>query len=1155
MGVAEIAGGIAAMATGFGGPLGAMLLSSGIVSEASVIAAALGSKSGLGVTTRTPAQPRQIIRGIQRVGGTIIYCSTTGSTKNQYNLVIAIASHPCWAIENLYLDGRQVFWEKGSVCNQTVNGYNFGGNPDGNDHEGPNGVQYNFGGKVFCAAFYGKQTSAPDGTIGNWTGPTVINGNDPPSYGGYCLPLWANDPVWAPNAQGTPYLAGCTWVYLKLEYDSATFPQFPEIRFTVHGKSDILDPRGVSTQVMSYATVNAHSASGSGEAISTESSGEISNPNGGAMEAQMSWSDFAWPDLPPGAVVTAIKPVITYTPSASIVEGNIDLDPAPYPGGPEGPLATFIPVLSTELLGNDRTTWTGPSIGITQEDLENCVMGFNFQVDRPPYYVGSFMSVFSIALQVSYYNPDAPVRQWTSNWALQIADVLMDPTWGLGDTTVNMDQLIAAANVCDEQVECLATNMTSWEADTYYFDGDEFYANGQAWEVTRDYISGAAWGEDDTGNVIAITTPTQTEARYALHLHYDATMGPGDILDQMMPAAAGRLSRIGGEWFIWPAYWQGPSFSFDENVLLDKIQWEGKKSLAELCNRITGTYIAPNYPYNVAGDLYDSNGFWQGQTQNNFPFSFQPTNYPMYACDKLHGYDEDIYLVADTPNQGAYDLYAEYADGATVIYGGVPWEANEAVPAGKAPGALDGSGNPYWSPAGSYLPREVPQNCVLSVSQAQRVAKIILLRCRQQGSGTLVMNAAAFAMQPIDVMQFTSPTFGWTDKLLEIAGLSGQRLKLRLAAPPNAAEGDSTPAFFVEVPVNETDPSVYEWDFLTEEMTPYDVPAMGAGAVSTYIVGAPSDLIAISDLATALVQPDGSLTPRIELLWTEDADTYVTNGGTIRIQIEPAGSGYWHDVLLLSGQATQAFLGNVVSGQYYDVRIAGVRPSGAQSGWVEVDNILVGPPLSPPPAPAGFWAQVVAISGTEGSLSGAPAALVGLFKNGQRLTALGSYPDFYLDGAALTVTVAADPEDLYIAVYGPVPFTSEIVAISGTEGTLSGAPTSLIGLFKNGQRLTQLGSAPDFSLSGSAITLSEEAVDTDFFEAVYGLGTVFDEIVAISGVSGSFSYSPSYLAGFFEDGLLLSPLGSAPDYAISGLAITLTDPESTGEIYEAVYLH
>lgn len=953
IGAAEIAGGAALLMTGVGAPFGGMLLSMGITAEAGVIASALGSKSGLAVTTRTPAQPRQIIRGVQRVGGTIVYCSTTGHSKRQYNLVIALATHPCQGIENLYLDGRQVFWDTGSSYNQTVNGLNFGGNADGNNHDGPNGTQYNFGGLVFCAAFCGRQNTDPTVIDGAWVGPRVWNSGDP-AYPGFCSALQANDPTWSPSTEAgqtlTPYLAGCTYVYLKIEADAGAFPQFPEIRFTVHGKCDVLDPRAGTPYSASVMAPPGWNASGGNAGPTNGYSASSTNTScaigiGGyyppfnlyeSAQAEVEWRAFAWPELPPGAVVTSIEPVITY----ELAHSGTDADAV-------GLFPTLPNTSSFPETFNTSGTWVGASIGTAQSDLEDWSAIFQLACTMREANYGASLVVSSIGLRVNYNAVTQATRGFSSNWALQVADVLSDPTWGLGDGAVNQAQLIAAANVCDEQVACQATSLTSWEPNTNYTVGQQFYAAGDAWQVTSNYVSGDAWGDDDLGHVTAIADATTTEARYSLHMHYDCSTGPGDVLDQMMPAAAGRLSRIGGEWFIWPACWQGPSFSFDEGVLLDKIQWEGKKSLGELCNRITGTYTAPNYPYNTAGDLYDSNGFWQGQTQNNFPFSFQPTNYPMYALDELHGYDEDVYLDADTPNQGPYDAYAAYAAGAVILFNGVPWEANEAVPAGAAPGTIDEDGNPYWSPTGNYLPREVQQNCLLSIAQAQRCAKIILLRCRQQGSGTLVMSVAAYAMQPLDVMQFTSPTFGWTSKLLEVAGLPGQEFKLRLAEPPNSGGGDATPALFVEVPVNETDPSVYEWDPETEELTPYATPAFGGG-VSVWIVGAPSDLAALSDLTTALVQPDGSIVPRIELLWTADSDSYVTNGGSIRIQIAAHGSGYWQDVLLLNGQATQAFLGNVVSGQVYDVRIAGVRPNGAQSAWVEVDNIAAGPPLPSP---------------------------------------------------------------------------------------------------------------------------------------------------------------------------------------------------------------
>ena len=246
---------------------------------------------------------------------------------------------------------------------------------------------------MFCSPWFGDQT---DGTV---------DGN-----------LTANDPAWAASGSKSPWLGGCTYVYLKIEYDQTQFPGLPEIKFTVNGKNDIYDPR-------------------------TSTSG------------------------------------------------------------------------------------------------------------------------------------------FSQNWALCVADAITDSTWGLNDNTVNQAQLIAAANVCDEQVTL------------------------------------AAGG---------------TESRYVLNWHYDTSLAPGDVISQMMGNAAGRMSRIGGEWFIWPAYWQGPSFSMDDSLLIDSISWNPDKT-QQLCNRVTGTYVAANYPYNVAGNLYDSNGYYNGMTANNFPVCLPADELP-YVC-------------------------------------------------------------------------------------------------------------------------------------------------------------------------------------------------------------------------------------------------------------------------------------------------------------------------------------------------------------------------------------------------------------------------------------------------------------------------------------------------------------------------------------------
>jgi hypothetical protein len=677
VGAAELGGAVAMGAAAFLDPaliaspfydkLMASLVISGLSNEAGAIADALTSNRGMAITTRQPAGFRQIVVGTQRIPGVIVYESTTGSHHDQWNYIIVLATHEIDSIEALYLDGRKVHFSVGSGGNSTRNGVNFGGSADHNTYVGPNGQHYNFGTLVYCEARYGDQAAGD-----------VISG------------MTANDPTWAASGGKSPYAGGCAYVYLKIEHDTSMFPGLPEIKFTVRGKNNILDPR------------------------------------------------------------------------------------------------------------------TG-------------------------------------------------TRGYTTNWALIVADMLTDPDWGLGDNTVNQAQLIAAANVCDEQVTL---------------------ASGQ------------------------------TEARYAASWHYDTSTAVGDAISTIMSAAAGRLSRIGGEWFIWPAYWQGPSFTFDEGALVGGISWT-KRSVTDLINRVTGTYTAPNFPYNVAGNLYDSNGWYDGSIQNNFPYAFQPTNYPQYAADELHGYGAgvDVYLTED---------------------GGIPH------------------------------PKEIAQPCCLSIAQAQRVAKIYLLRNRQQGSGSFPMSLSAWQMEPTDVMQFSmaSPQ-NWANKYLELVSLRFRCQEVR------SSDGKPARALFVQCGVQETDPSVYEWP-ISEELTPYDVPA--APNSVPYIVEPPTNLAIEDDASTAATLQDGSTMPRVLVTWTPPDDTYVANGGKIEVQyalntsgtIRPIvfsgpaltqnGDGTWStpwiDAGAVSGIATSKFIDGISTSQFQNitVQIRAVRSGGAASAWVSVSN-------------------------------------------------------------------------------------------------------------------------------------------------------------------------------------------------------------------------
>ena len=623
----------------------------GVGEEGGAIADAIAGNRGENISVRQPASPRQVIYGTQRVGGVIVFVSSTGSSKDQFNFIITVADHEVTAIQNLYLDGRQVYWAGSGPDYQVRNGYGFGGGADGNSHLGPTGNDYTFDNAssghsgVYAAVRYGDQTQ-----------------------GDYVASLTANDPRWGPDGSGNcPSMVGCAYIYLKVEYDPNLFPQQPEVKLTVKG-----------------------------------------------------------------------KPV---------------------------------------------------------------------------------------------YDPRTGLSAYSENPALIIADFIGNTEYGLGDASVNQDQLVAAANICDELVA---------------------YAGGGG------------------GN----------EARYSCNYHFDTATNPADVIETLLSTCGGRLSRIGGEWYIFPATYTGATVSLSSDNLLDKPTWSSTRSYRDLSNVVNGVYTAPNYPYSSAtapgslSDLYDTNGYYNGSTANDFPFAFQPTSYPSYQQDTTHGYPANEYLIAD---------------------GGVT------------------------------LPMSLNLPAVLSVSQAQRLAKIALERNRQQGSGQFTFMAAGFNLQPNDTFNMTFPQRGWTDKLLEVNSVQTV-----------LDDSGDIPFFKVIVGVNETDSSVYDWS-ITEELTVYAVPA--ATGTDVYTTAPPTDMALLSSAATALLQPDGTVIPRIQVTWNTPADVRVTG---IDVQYQLTTDTSWTDSGITSVNSNLAFIAPTIAGQAYNVRIGSVRSNGATSVWVVINNFTSG---------------------------------------------------------------------------------------------------------------------------------------------------------------------------------------------------------------------
>jgi hypothetical protein len=711
----------------------------GVSMEGGAIAEALTSNRGMNISTRTAAGLRQIIYGQQRVGGTIVYKSTTGAggSGGNYvmNYIIPVATHTIDSYINIYLDGRQLFFA------QNGNSANIG---CGHVSTPPTTVVTTSGGVVTgITATGGSGFSNVKATRYR----VFISGG-----GGSGAEAWATNA--GAGGYGTTFVPGA-WTVTMVTGGSGytSTPQADLQGKYVFGGSAAADEQD-PTQV-NY---------GLGYGI---------GPGGVHYNfANKAFCEVRFGDQPAGDYMASLT-------------ANDSQYPTTARGG--GIAYLYLNV------GYDTTQFPGePEIRVT-------VNGKN-----------------------TIWDPRTSTYGFSTNWALQVADVITDPIFGLGDPSVNQAQLI----VCDQMV------LTS--------QGNEF--------------------------------------NFSQHIHYDTSTSPGDALAMMMPAAAGKLTRVGGQWNIVPAYWQGVSFAFDESTLTDAISWSPNRSFKDLVNCVNGTYTAPNYPYALTGDLYDKAGWYYGVTNNLWPYAWQPTSFPQYAADVLHGYSSNQFLAED---------------------------------------------------GGIMLPMELTLRAVISVVQAQRVAKINMMRNRQQGTGTFPMSLAAWQAQPIDVMNFTMGAMGWSGKYLEFD-------KIKMVAEPVKGAGgeDGALALSCSVSVQETDPSVYEWS-ITEELTPEDITSMAMQMPNT--PAPPSSMTVTSSAGTALIGADGNVTPRALVSWTAPADNTVTQ---IQVQYQAVGATTWLSAGIVDVSLFQTFVTGVVAGSAYNFQIRSLRPSGTFSTWVTASDTM-----------------------------------------------------------------------------------------------------------------------------------------------------------------------------------------------------------------------
>ncbi len=854
-------------------------------------------QQGLGANTMNPIEPWNVVYGQAKIGGTCIYLEETGQSDKYLHMIYALACHPCNSIDYVVFDNKR-------VCLDTSgNSISFG------DSTVVIGTQQTVN--------IAKITRQNDVVTVIMTGPMTLP---------------------ASTAAGPPLLTGDTVQIQNVSGDN-----------TLNGQFVI--------QVLNSTTFTYVSG---GNPISLTGEGSVLTQ---------------WPDYG-------------------------DTIHVEYATGWQGPgLPPFPGLLASGDTGSNGV-WTA-----------NCLLQGRTAVYLRLKYGGNTYASgipnigFVVSGKNDIYDPRTGTRGFTANSALCIADYLTNQVWGFKlnyGTDVPTAPLIAAANICDEQVP-LATGGFEYR---YACDGS-FQLSAHRGEILQNLLTSCGGRITYSGGIYVINPAAWIGATVQAGNATPTNAAGSPIVSAVLTVVASftqgssgiGLPVIGG---VFGQFGTSPSLlTFQANVgslvqdfsfYMNGIPTVQTPSPTTLNYQISTAQLSliPQLQVvlGIEGTLFGNDSspvatfiIWQvyltatfadgtnsivrpagvnavqqgadGQVTNpndaadSDPSTFTTINRSSYGGVASLGFLQlSGFAFSTTNNVLATPLTLQYAGGPFQwkpklpirdLYNGVKatyvCPANSWQPSDMPPYAQD-TDHGYSAPSGvtGYYDYNVAADggdrrwfdmqfpFTISTATAQRLAKIELLRRRQQGMGTFAFNLAMYQLTALDIVSMTLPYFGWTNKLLEV---TAHRFTVQKHDEQNRI------ALGTELDLQETDPSVYEWS-TTEELSAegYQQPSM----IGTQTIAAPIGIALTSGAGVATVGSNGVSTSRVQITWPLPTDGFITNGGYTLAQYSLDNTN-WIGVGQFDSSVTTAYIPQVTDGQQYWARLAFVNVAGVQSPW------------------------------------------------------------------------------------------------------------------------------------------------------------------------------------------------------------------------------
>lgn len=204
---------------------------------------------------------------------------------------------------------------------------------------------------------------------------------------------------------------------------------------------------------------------------------------------------------------------------------------------------------------------------------------------------------------------------------------------------------------------------------------------------------------------------------------------------------------------------------------------------------------------------------------------------------------------------------------------------------------------------------DMPLPFTVNNIRAQRIAKLALLRSRQQEAITIPCNLSALRFKIGDNINVTNARLGYSNKVFEVVGYAM----------------DFTPEGQIIVNVDAIETAASIWDWTTSDEEVY----LGAGEVSLYDGLSSAAPTSLTVTASNTVNEDGTVTPSLDCTWPASDDAFIESYVLEWTNTTDSGETYSQSTRL-----TDYSIAPVIPNKAYSVQVFAVNELGVKSAAV-----------------------------------------------------------------------------------------------------------------------------------------------------------------------------------------------------------------------------